>query len=239
MRNRLLLFERQAPYLAPYTCSPYTSSPYTSSGTCQQVHHKRRWLLGYVVQKTIIPLKSLAKKASERSAFDTLWVLISHWFTIVVNYLIKRGEKEGEIREVRESCLCLWPESWNSRRPCQVSSFVESRGRYVFVSDSRSHFSILAAIKAAIIESVIALSQSMQQVKVNSNHRLILISWSESAESDCTLIPHIKPGIINESDISRFWGTTNTNTEVKQNCTLPHPCHTTDLQHLLCKENSH
>lgn len=44
----------------------------------------------------------------------------------------------------------------------QVSSFVESRARYVFGSDSWSHFSILEALKVAIIESVIALSQSMQ-----------------------------------------------------------------------------
>lgn len=68
--------------------------------------------------------------------------------------------------------------------------------RYVFGSDSWSHFSILAAIKAAIIESVIALSQSMQRVKVNSNHRLILISWSERAEGFCksTLIAVLSLG---------------------------------------------
>lgn len=91
--------------------------------------------------------------------------------------------------------------------PCQVSSFVESRGRYVFASDRWSHFSILAAIKAGIIESVIILSQSMQRLKVNSNHRLILISWSDSAEGHWgggTLIPRIKAGIVNESDIRPF-----------------------------------
>lgn len=76
----------------------------------------------------------------------------------------------------------------------------------MFASDRWSHFSILAAIKAGITESVITLSQSMQRLKVNSNHRLILISWSDSAEGlwGATLIPRIKAGIVNESDIGPF-----------------------------------